>query len=130
MKATYIDTSCLVAIAFDEPGSKLLQRRLARKTDLFSHHLIEAEVLSAARREGIASERFSSLLASVQLIFPDNSLVPALGEVFSVGYSRGADALHLATALWLAKDNIKQISFLTLDRNQAKIAKALGFASG
>jgi hypothetical protein len=53
-----------------------------------------------------------------------------LGKIFSVGYSRGARALDLATALWLAKDYVKQISFLTLDRNQAKLAKALGFASG
>jgi hypothetical protein len=42
------------------------------------------------------------------------------------GYLRGADCWHLATALYLAP-NPSDLTFLTLDDTQRKIAKTLGF---
>jgi hypothetical protein len=47
--------------------------------------------------------------------------------VLRVGYRRGADSWHLATALYLAPDPVA-ISFLTLDEPQLRVARALGFA--
>ena len=46
MKLAYVDTSCLVAIAFDEPGAGEVARRLARFDRLLSSNLLEAELRS------------------------------------------------------------------------------------
>ena len=47
--------------------------------------------------------------------------------VFEAGYLRGADAWHLATALYLTPDP-GELTFLTLDERQGDIASKLGFA--
>ena len=40
MKAAYVDTSCLVAIAFGEKGAASLGRRLEGFDELFSSNLL------------------------------------------------------------------------------------------
>jgi hypothetical protein len=49
------------------------------------------------------------------LIFPERSLAKELAQIFSHGHIRGADALHLATAIWLADGMNDKIEFLSLD---------------
>jgi uncharacterized protein with PIN domain len=49
----YVDTSCLVAIAFDEPEAARTAARLRRFERLFSSNVLEAELRSALRREGV-----------------------------------------------------------------------------
>ena len=48
-------------------------------------------------------------------------------RVLEVGYVRGADAWHLACALYLFADP-DDATFLTLDRRQRAATKKLGFA--
>ena len=43
MRAAYVDSSCLVAIAFQEPGSDRLAQRLEQCDELYSSNLLEAE---------------------------------------------------------------------------------------
>jgi uncharacterized protein with PIN domain len=124
MKLAYVDTSCLVAIAFGEAGAAALARRLARFDVLAASDLLEAELRSAFLREGV--EPVPEFLAGLSWVLPDRPLHAEIQRVLAAGYVRGADCWHLATALYLAADPAT-ISFLTLDERQAAIAKALGF---
>ncbi len=124
MKLAYIDTSCLIAIAFGEAGATTLARRLARFDVLVASDLLEAELRSAFLQEGVDPE--PELLAGVSWVLPDRPLHAEIERVLAAGYVRGADCWHLATALYLAEDPAT-ISFLTLDERQATVARALGF---
>jgi hypothetical protein len=79
VKQLFVDTSAVVALAFEGPGH----------------------------------ERVRELLSSV----PD---------LFARGYTRGADAWHLATALFLVQ-RPEDLPFLTFDRRQQAVARALGY---
>lgn len=120
----YIDTSCLVAVAFDEPGAPALRRRLRRFAELFSSNLLEAELRSALHRENV--EGRPPALDVISWVVPRRSLGPEIEQVLTAGYVRGADCWHLATALYLAAEP-GEIAFLTLDEQQGQVARALGF---
>lgn len=124
MKVAYVDTSCLVAIAFGERGSAPLARRLAAFDELVASNLLEAELRAALLRESVAPG--DALLNSVSWIVPDRPLHGEISAVLTAGYVRGADCWHLAAALYLAEDP-GAISFLTLDERQGAVARALGF---
>jgi uncharacterized protein with PIN domain len=51
MKATYIDTSCLVAIAFGEPDAKRIRLAIAKFDVRFASNLLEAELKAPLARE-------------------------------------------------------------------------------
>lgn len=50
----------------------------------------------------------------------------APAKVFAADYVKGADAWHLACALYAAGDP-RDLTFLTLDRRQRTVARRLGF---
>jgi len=124
----YVDTSCIVSVVLDEPGSKAVRRRLARCDELLAGGLLEAELMSALRREGVEVAR-PDLLKRLDWVIPDRRLSPEITRVLDAGYLRGADCWHLATALYLAGDDPPGLAFLTLDERQAAIASKLGFTS-
>jgi predicted nucleic acid-binding protein len=124
MKAAYVDTSCLVAIAFAESGSTRLARSLRSYDDLLSSNLLEAELRSALRRENVTADS-SELLAGISWVYPDRPLTGEIGRVLEVNYVRGADLWHLAVALFI--DPRCEIDFLSLDDRQREISRRLGF---
>ena len=124
MAFAYVDTSCLVAVAFGEKGSAAAARRLEQFDEVFSSNLLEAELRSAFRREGV--EEDPDVLSPISWIVPDRPLGPEIATVLSTGYLRGADCWHVATALYLAGDPAA-MTFLTLDLRQRAIASTLGF---
>ena len=124
MNVAYVDTSCLVALAFGERGAAALARRLNRFNRLVASNLLESELRSAYAREQIDDD--PDALDAISWIVPDRSLSPEIGRVLSAGYVRGADCWHLATALYLASEP-GNITFMTLDRAQGAVARALGF---
>ncbi len=124
MSIAYVDTSAVVAIAFAEDGSAALARRLDGFSRLVSSNLLEAELRAACLREGRPAP--ADLLACIEWILTDRPLSPEIGMVLESGYLRGADLWHLATALYAAPEP-SAISFVTLDRNQARMASALNF---
>jgi predicted nucleic acid-binding protein len=126
MKVAYLDTSCLVAIAFGEAGAAPLARRMARFDVLAASDLLEAELRSAFVREGVEPQL--ELLTGISWVVPDRPLHEEIASVLAAGYVRGADCWHLACALYVAED-AAAISFLTLDQRQAAVAKRLGFRS-
>ena len=120
----YIDASCIVAIALGEPSAKSLAIRIRGFTTLLSHPLLNAEVRSACVREGQPVP--DAELGLIQWIDADRPLSDEIDRVLSTGYLRGADCLHVATALYLSPD-ARQLTFLTLDLKQRAVAKELGF---
>jgi predicted nucleic acid-binding protein len=123
-RVAYVDTSCLVAIAFGERGSVALERRLSVFDVLIASNLLEAELRAAFAREGIASD--PEALQSISWILPDRPLSAEVARVLATGYLRGADCWHVATALYVV-DEPAEIAFLTLDDKQAEVARKLGF---
>lgn len=125
MRVAYVDSSCLVAVAFDEPGSGLVSTALESFELLMSSNLLEAELRSALVRERVA-ESPEPLLDLVAWVIPDRPLHDELTRILTVGYLRGADLWHLACALMLQSD-LPEVAFLTLDDRQARVAAQLGF---
>jgi len=122
----YIDSSVLIAILFQENLSRKYLPLLKKAGELFSSHLLEAEVYSTAARESLKFEDVSEMIESVSLVIPDRSLKEEYQQIFAEGYCRGADSLHLATALYL-DPKAKHITFLSADTKQKSLAKKLGF---
>jgi predicted nucleic acid-binding protein len=124
MTIAYVDSSCLVAIAFGERGAKALSRRLEGFDELVASNLLEAELRAAFSREGIAPD--PELFAALSWIVPDRPLHTEIARVLEAGYVRGADCWHLAAALYLSEDP-RAIAFVTLDERQGVVAGLLGF---
>lgn len=125
MRVAYVDTSWLVAIAFGERGATSLARRLATFDELVASDLLEAELRGAFARERVEPD--IGLLDGLSWVLPDRPLHAEIGRVLQVGYLRGADCWHVATALYLA-ERPAALTFLTLDTRQGEVATALGFA--
>ncbi|HEX8716788.1 MAG TPA: hypothetical protein VF722_07410, partial [Gemmatimonadaceae bacterium] len=56
MKVAYVDTSCLVAIAFAERGASTLSRRMAQFDQLLAANLLDAEIRSVFAREQVVAD--------------------------------------------------------------------------
>ena len=127
MKAAYVDTSCLVAIAFGEKGAASLGRRLEGFDELFSSNLLEAEFRASLVREEV--DDATDLLSWFTWVLPDQPLSREIGEVLAAGYLRGADLWHVGCALFLVDGTPSDLHFLTLDDRQRVVAMQLGFAA-
>lgn len=125
MTSAYVDTSCLVAILFDELGGSELAQRLARCDRLFASNFLEAELRSTLAREGVDSG--AHVLSWLTWVYAGRPLADELTEVLRHGYLRGADAWHLACALLLSGEP-GNLLFATLDQRQGEVAAALGFS--
>jgi predicted nucleic acid-binding protein len=124
MKTAYVDTSCLVAVAFGEAGSARLAKSLRSYDRLLASNLLEAELRSVFQRERIAREP-TELLSAISWVHPDRTLSAEMTAILSIGYVRGADLWHLAVALFL--DPKREIDFMTLDKRQRDVSRKLGF---
>jgi predicted nucleic acid-binding protein len=126
MTIAFVDSSCVLSMLLDEAHGARMQRQLSAYDRLFIAPLLEAEVCSAAHREKRSVDH--DLLRRFQPVFAPRSLRPEIERVLAAGYVRGADCLHLATALFLAPDP-GELTFLTLDERQRAVAVQLGFAT-
>jgi predicted nucleic acid-binding protein len=126
MAIAYVDTSVFVALAFGEASGQRALQRVGSFDTLLSAGLFEAELASAHAREQRSLP--NDLLQAVSLVLPDRSLQPEIQRVLQAGYVRGADCLHVATALYL-DPKAEELVFLTLDLPQRKIATRLGFST-
>ncbi|MCY4360680.1 MAG: PIN domain-containing protein [Gammaproteobacteria bacterium] len=124
MNVAYVDTSALIAVAFNEGGGAAIVNRLAEPSYLLSSNLLEAELRSACSREGTG---FSpNLFSNLKWVLPDRSLTPEITAVLEAGYLRGADLWHVASALYVAQDP-GEMWFVTADERQRTVAEAVGF---
>ncbi len=122
----YVDSSILVAVLFGEKGALRYERLLNKCEEALSANLTEAEVLATLSREKLDPKLARDALKTISLVFPDTSLVEHYQNLFTHGHCRGADAYHLATALYL-DPSAKELVFLTADVQQRKMAVQLGF---
>lgn len=120
----YVDTSAILAVALNESGARAMSARLERHDRLLSSNLLEAELRAAFTREDV--EYRPEVTAPISWIVPDRALSEEIGRVLASGYLRGADCWHLATALFVC-DEPSDIEFLTLDTQQRRVARGLGF---
>jgi len=127
LKLAYVDSSCFVAIAFGEPGYEEVLKRLNLCERLFSSNLLEAELRAALAREG-EGDREGDLLSGITWIYPNRQLTAEYRRILNAGTLKGADLWHVACALFLSPEP-KELAFLTLDRSQKTVARALGFPS-
>ncbi len=125
MSVAYVDSSCIIAVAFAEPTARSVERRMAQFDYLLASNLAEAEVRAALRREFGTSTGFSR--GAIHWADSPTTLSAQIAAVLEAGYVRGADCWHLATALYLAP-TAGELTFLTLDARQRKVAAALGFS--
>ncbi|PWU18116.1 MAG: hypothetical protein C5B49_07695 [Bdellovibrio sp.] len=126
MKVAYIDSSVVVGLMFSEIETQSLEKRLMKFDELISSNLLEAEVMSAAVREGVPLEHAVKLIKSVSLYYASSDLIEELRRVFKIDYIRGADAYHLACALAL-DPTAEELYFSSTDKKQMAIASSLGF---
>ncbi|MBI3940624.1 MAG: PIN domain-containing protein [Acidobacteria bacterium] len=126
MKLAYIDSSCVVGIAFDEPSAAGLAARLRGFDRLFSANLLEAEVRSALARERVEGEA-DGLFSWITWVYPNRPLTREFLRIAPLGYLKGADLWHLACALFLVSAT-GSLSFLTLDKRQREVASQLGLS--
>jgi predicted nucleic acid-binding protein len=125
LRLAYIDSSYFIAIAVGEPGYRDLLVRLAREDEVYSSHLLEAELRSALARHG-ESGKIRNFLSWIDWVAPSRPLTKEIDQILSMGYLKGPDLWHLACALFL-RSKVPNLSFLTLDRNQGELARLLGF---
>ncbi len=124
MKAAYVDTSCLVAIAFDEPERTEVASRLGEHEMLLSSNLLEAEFRAVLARE--SADLDEALFSWITWVLPDRPLSAEITRVLGAAYLRGADLWHLSMAIYVTSDPA-DLTFLTLDQRQREVAEALGF---
>jgi predicted nucleic acid-binding protein len=126
MKSLYVDSSILVAILFQEENFSQYMNTIDRCENIFSSHLIEAELFATARGEDVSIEIAETLLDRVSLIIPNRRLQNEYQRIFQHSYIRGVAAFHLACALFLDPET-QELSFLTSDKKQKEVADRLGF---
>lgn len=124
MNAAYVDSSVLVAVAFNEIRAAEVADRLRSCERLYSSNLLEAEVRSACAREELVLD--PTYLDRVEWLFPDRPLDSEMNTVLATGYLRGADLWHVANALY-AFPRAAEVGFFTLDERQRAVAAELGF---
>jgi len=129
VSVAYVDTSALVAIAFDEPcGEATGDRRTPGR--LFT--AVVVEFLEAELRAAFALEQQEfevDVLSRIDWILPDRPLASEMARAMEAGYLRGADLWHVATALYVAPKPA-EIRFVTLECRQHEVASRLGFQAG
>ncbi len=127
MSVAYVDTSFVLAIIFAEPRARALRAALARHAGVFAGDLLVAETLSAAAREGLEGTAVRAAAQSISLVLPDRTLEPEMRECLAHGYLRGADLWHVACAMFVAGTARSELTFLSRDAAQRKVARKLGF---
>ena len=127
MSAAYVDTSFVLSIIFGESRAPGLRAALRRHRTLLAGDLLVAEALSAAAREGVAPGAVWASIEAISIVLPDRTLGREIGEVLAHGYLRGADLWHVACAMFVAGDARSELTFLTRDAAQRRVARRVGF---
>ena len=128
MKVGYLDSSIMLGLIFKEPGYEQARDRIEGFARVFSSNLLEAEVRSALKREGLPGSELGRLLERIDWVFPDRPLAAEFLSVLAAGFVRGADLWHLACALYL-RGSHDGVELLSLDQRQIEVADRLGLIS-
>lgn len=135
----YIDTSALLKWYVREAGSQFMRAAREKQEGWATSRLTYAEGLAAIhrrRREGALSKTDSvKIVARLEQDFSGlyvvdvNALILSSAKTWAQSQPlRGADLVHIATALWLRTEGILQ-QFFCSDTRLANAAEELGLKS-
>lgn len=127
MKKIYVDSSVVLSVLLEELNYEVFSSLISNKHFVYSSPLLVAEVFSALHREKLSFQLAELVFSTIDfIILPQEDLFQEYPRIFKEGYLRGADAFHLATALYI-DPLAKNLTFLTADERQKVVAKKLGF---
>lgn len=133
----YVDTSALIPLLIDEPGSDAAGDAWDRALRLVSVRLVRVEaraaLAQAARTNRISSAQMRTfareldqLLAQIENVEIDDGLVRSAGDLAEAHSLRAYDAVHLAAALAVAAEDLVVVAG---DRALISAAQAAGLAT-
>jgi predicted nucleic acid-binding protein len=131
----YVDSSALVKKYVLESGSDRVLKLLAQSGMAVTSKLAYPEILaglSRKRREkGIAEKDYRAALADFEsdwlallIIEFQDELLPLIKQLLTKHALKGADAVHLASALWIQKAAKEKVSLVASDIQLLRAAKS------
>jgi predicted nucleic acid-binding protein len=131
----YLDSSALVKRYVQEPGSDAMDRLLADHPYAATSRLAYPEILSALNRKQKAREFSTRILGELIKAFEsdwgklfilefDDELLPIIKKAIHRHAVRDADAVHLASALWLRSVLKEDVVFACADAKLLDAARA------
>lgn len=132
----YLDTSTYLKLYVNEQGSNKV-RILVRKNNTLSSAILLTECFSALSRKRQAGEInesvFNNLISQikkdlqyVEIVRLTDEVLTRAEEVALYSTARALDAIHIASALMVKEVANVELSFVTSDSKQQKVAKELG----
>ncbi len=132
----YLDTSALIKLFVDEPGTKETASALDEAGAVFTHIITYAEaraaLAKAARMKRITNKRHASYKAALEnywdnleVITLNLPLIKRAGNLAEKHALRGYDSIHLAAAELVFRQHIEFI-FACFDKNLNMAASAMG----
>jgi predicted nucleic acid-binding protein len=137
---TYVDTSTLIKLIVEEPGSALAEQIWQSADALAAVRLIEVEAraaLGAARRNGRLTtarhrrsvEVLKELLRQLDIVEITADLIAVAARLAETHALRGYDAVHLAGAVLVGADALMSADTMLCDAASAEgiaVANPLG----
>lgn len=131
----YLDSSALVKRYIEEDGSGAVDRLLADHPFAATSRLAYPEILSALNRKHGAKEISARVLAELIAAFEsdwgklfvlefDEELLPIVKRAIRKHAIRGADAVHLASGIWLRSVLKEDVVFACADSKLLAAARA------
>jgi predicted nucleic acid-binding protein len=131
----YLDSSALVKRYVAEPGSEAVDRLLTEHPYAATSRLAYPEILSALNRKHRAREfparvlgeligAFESDWGKLFVLEFDEELLPAIKHTIRKHAVRGADAVHLSSAMWLRSVLKEDVVFACADAKLLAAARA------
>ncbi len=122
----YLDTSALIKKYAVEAGTERVRRLLKSEARIFTSVLTYAEVCAALSRKfregGMEKRHYRKALghflndwSAFALIALHEALFPFVRKLTEVHSLRGADAVHLSSALWMRKEIGHPLRFIASD---------------
>jgi predicted nucleic acid-binding protein len=136
----YLDTSALVKIYVEEAGSTDVRERANRADGLATSRIAYAEARAALARKlrerGLSRMNYRSVVEDLEQDWDDyfiidvsDSVVKLAGGLAEKHALRGADAIHLSSALSLGKQARGVVMFCCFDDRLALAARKEGLAT-
>ena len=134
----YLDTSTLVKLYFDEPGSDDIRRLVQAADAVATSSIAYAETratLARRRRERVltgthykdAAEAFELDWSRFAVVTLTEELTLAAGRLTEAHDVRGCDAIHLASFEWLLSRSVDdEVQFSCADDRLTRAAATLG----
>ncbi len=131
----YLDSSALVKRYIEEEGSDKVNALLEDTSVAAASRLAYPEILAAITRRHRAAEietgtferikkAFKVDWTSLTVIEMHKEVFQFIDEVIAKHALKGADSIHLSTALWLRKVTKEDVVFVASDLELLKAAKA------